>query len=119
MILGVPADIAVPTYLNQRVAVWRATVISDVHNAARQVELASYDKNSSITGPADDQDSGVAKLNGGIGEVLNAYVHGHGSTVKNIGKQPVTLNPDNGLTILTGSNNGYIVDGSLLMWTKS
>jgi type IV pilus assembly protein PilA len=48
-VLGVLTAIAVPIYLNQRVAAWKTTVVSDVHNAAKQVELALYHGDGSLT----------------------------------------------------------------------
>jgi len=48
IIIGILAAIAIPVFLNQREAAWRASVESDLRNAALAVESASANNNGSI-----------------------------------------------------------------------
>jgi len=50
IIIGILAAIAIPVFLNQRESAWRASVESDLKNAAIAVETYSTQKNGSLTG---------------------------------------------------------------------
>lgn len=50
IIIGILAAIAIPVFLNQREAAWRASVESDLRNAALAVESYSANNNGSIAG---------------------------------------------------------------------
>jgi len=50
IIIGILAAIAIPVFLNQREAAWRASVESDLRNAALAIESFSANNNGSITG---------------------------------------------------------------------
>ena len=50
IIIGILAAIAIPVFLNQREAAWRASVESDLRNAALAVESYSANNNGSIDG---------------------------------------------------------------------
>ena len=49
IIIGILAAIAIPVFLNQREAAWRASVESDLRNAALAVETFATQNNGSIT----------------------------------------------------------------------
>jgi len=49
IIIGILAAIAIPVFLNQREAAWRASVESDIRNAAVAVETFATTRNGSIT----------------------------------------------------------------------
>jgi len=48
IIIGILAAIAIPVFLNQREAAWRASVESDLRNAALAIESLSANNNGSI-----------------------------------------------------------------------
>ena len=50
IIIGILAAIAIPVFLNQREAAWRASVESDLRNAALAIESFSANNNGSIAG---------------------------------------------------------------------
>jgi type IV pilus assembly protein PilA len=52
IIIGILAAIAIPVFLNQRTAAWKASVESDVKNAALAIESLSTENNGSLTGVA-------------------------------------------------------------------
>jgi prepilin-type N-terminal cleavage/methylation domain-containing protein len=115
VILGVLTAIAVPIYLNQRVVAWKTTVTSDVHNAAKQVELASYHGDGSLTQltdyrvkPADDTDGGSSTIHADK-TFTNAdgKYDGHGT----IGSEPVPVSTGNTLEVQVKSDNSYTIYG--------
>jgi len=50
IIIGILAAIAIPVFLNQRESAWKASVASDLKNAAIVVETYGTSKNGSYTG---------------------------------------------------------------------
>jgi type IV pilus assembly protein PilA len=52
IIIGILAAIAIPVFLSQREAAWKASVESDLKNTALAVETFAVDNNGSITGAA-------------------------------------------------------------------
>jgi prepilin-type N-terminal cleavage/methylation domain-containing protein len=116
VILGVLTAIAVPIYLNQRVAAWKATVVSDVHSAAEQVELASYHGDGSITQlsdyrvkPADDTASGSPTI---IADKTFANADGKYDGHGTIGSEPVPVSAGNTTEIQVRSDNSYTIYGA-------
>jgi prepilin-type N-terminal cleavage/methylation domain-containing protein len=115
VILGVLTAIAVPIYLNQRVVAWKATVVSDVHNAAKQVELASYHGDGSLTRlsdyrfkPADDTAGGSPTIIADRTFVnADGKYDGHGT----IGSEPVPVSTGNTLEVQIKSDNSYTIYG--------
>jgi prepilin-type N-terminal cleavage/methylation domain-containing protein len=114
VIIGVLTAIAVPIYLNQRVAAWKATVVSDVHSAAEQVELASYHGDGSLTQlsdyrvkPADDTASGSTILADKTFSNADGKYDGHGT----IGSEPVPVSAGNTTEIQVKSDNSYTIYG--------
>jgi prepilin-type N-terminal cleavage/methylation domain-containing protein len=115
VILGVLTAIAVPIYLNQRVVAWKATVVSDVHSAAEQVELASYHGDGSLTQlsdyrvkPADDTAGGPTILADKTFANADGKYDGH----DNIGSEPVPVSTGNTTEIQIRSDNSYTIYGA-------
>lgn len=54
IIIGILAAIAIPVFLNQREAAWRAEVESDLKNAALVAETYAVDNSGSYTGLTSD-----------------------------------------------------------------
>jgi prepilin-type N-terminal cleavage/methylation domain-containing protein len=117
VILGVLTAIAVPIYLNQRVAAWKATVVSDVHSAAEQVELASYHGDGSLTqlsayhdarAVADDTADGSTILSDKTFPNADGKYDGHGT----IGSEPVPVSAGNTTEIQVKSDNSYTIYGA-------
>ncbi len=50
IIIGILAAIAIPVFLSQREAAWKASVESDLKNTALAVETFAVDNNGSVTG---------------------------------------------------------------------
>ena len=50
IIIGILAAIAIPVFLNQRTSAWKASVVTDVHNATLAVETYGTANNGSFTG---------------------------------------------------------------------
>ena len=50
IIIGILAAIAIPVFLNQRQAAWKASVESDLKNTALAVETWAVDHNGSVVG---------------------------------------------------------------------
>ena len=122
VIIGILAAIAVPIYLNQRVVAWKATVVSDVHNAAKQVELASVHGDGSLTQlidyrvkPADDTTSGSTILADDTTTILadktftnaDGKYDGHDT----IGSEPIPVSAGNTMEIQVKSDNSYTIYG--------
>jgi prepilin-type N-terminal cleavage/methylation domain-containing protein len=117
VILGVLTAIAVPIYLNQRVAAWKATVVSDVHSAAEQVELASYHGDGSLTqlsayhdarAAADDTVGGPTILTDKTFANADGKYDGHDT----IGSEPVPVSAGNTTEIQVRSDNSYTIYGA-------
>jgi type IV pilus assembly protein PilA len=53
VIIGILAAIAIPVFLSQREGAWKASVESDLKNAALALETYSMGKNGSLSGLAD------------------------------------------------------------------
>jgi type IV pilus assembly protein PilA len=53
IIIGILAAIAIPVFLNQRTGAWKASVATDLTNAALTVETYGTEHNGSFTGFAD------------------------------------------------------------------
>jgi len=53
IIIGILAAIAIPVFLNQRESAWRASVESDLRNAALAIETYAAENNGSLTALAD------------------------------------------------------------------
>ena len=116
VILGVLTAIAVPIYLNQRVAAWKATVTSDVHNVAKQVELASYHGDGSLTQLSDYRVKPAADTAGGSPTIIadktftnaDGKYDGHGT----IGSEPVPVSAGNTTEVQVKSDNSYTIYGA-------
>jgi type IV pilus assembly protein PilA len=109
VVLGILASIAVPVFLNQRVAAWKATVVSDVHNAAGQVELASQDAGGSVSDihtAADTTTEDTIKYTRS-----NANADGVLTRSMMIGSQKITISPGNKITLTVFTNNKYRIVG--------
>lgn len=52
IIIGILAAIAIPVFLNQRESAWKASVESDLRNAAIQMETYATSHNGTFTGAA-------------------------------------------------------------------
>jgi prepilin-type N-terminal cleavage/methylation domain-containing protein len=117
VILGVLTAIAVPIYLNQRVAAWKATVVSDVHSAAEQVELASYHGDGSLTQLSAYHDARAAADDTADGSPTirtdktfpnaDGKYDGHDT----IGSEPVPVSAGNTTEIQVKSDNSYTIYG--------
>jgi type IV pilus assembly protein PilA len=111
IIIGILSAIAVPVYLSQRISAWKSTVVSDVHNAAKQVELASYNKNGSITGLAQSAyQSSDDVSSDDIGTILKKFTYTHNAS-NLIGDQPVNITDGNTIDVEIGDKNAYIITG--------
>jgi type IV pilus assembly protein PilA len=109
VVLGILASIAVPVFLNQRVAAWKATVVSDVHNAAGQVELASQDAGGSVSDihtAADTTTEDTIKYT-----ITNMDDSGALARSMMIGSQKITISPGNKITLTVFTNNKYRIVG--------
>ena len=109
VVLGILAAIAVPVFLNQRVAAWKATVVSDVHNAAGQVELASQDAGGSVSDihtAADTTTEDTVKYT-----ITNMDDSGALARSMMIGSQKITISPGNKITLTVFTNNKYRIVG--------
>jgi type IV pilus assembly protein PilA len=109
VVLGILASIAVPVFLNQRVVAWKATVVSDVHNAAIQVELASQDAGGSVSDihtAADTTTEDTIKY-----MRSNANADGVLTRSMMIGSQKITISPNNKITLTVFTNNKYRIVG--------
>jgi type IV pilus assembly protein PilA len=109
VVLGILASIAVPVFLNQRVAAWKATVVSDVHNAAGQVELASQDAGGSVSDihtAADTTTEDTVKYT-----ITNMDDSGALARSMMIGSQKITISPGNKITLTVFTNNKYRIVG--------
>jgi prepilin-type N-terminal cleavage/methylation domain-containing protein len=118
VIIGILAAIAVPIYLNQRVVAWKATVVSDVHNAAKQVELASYHGDGSLTqlsayhnarAAADDTADGSPTI---IADKTFANSDGKYDGHDTIGTESVPVSAGNTTEIQVKSDNSYTIYGA-------
>jgi prepilin-type N-terminal cleavage/methylation domain-containing protein len=117
-ILGVLTAIAVPIYLNQRVVAWKATVVSDVHSAAEQVELASYHGDGSLAQLSAYHDARAAADDtaGGSPTILtdktfanaDGKYDGHGT----IGSEPIPVSAGNTTEVEIRSDNSYTIYGA-------
>ena len=115
VIIGILAAIAVPIYMNQRVSAWKATVVSDVHNAAKQVELASVHGDGSLTQltdyrvkPADDTAGGSPNI---IADKMFANADGKYDGHGTIGSEPIPVSKGNTTEIQIKSDNSYTIYG--------
>jgi prepilin-type N-terminal cleavage/methylation domain-containing protein len=117
VILGVLTAIAVPIYLNQRVAAWKATVVSDVHSAAEQVELASYHGDGSLTqlsayhdarAAADDTADVSTILADKTFSNADGKYDGHGT----IGSESIPVSAGSTTEIQIKSDNSYTIYGA-------
>ena len=117
-IIGILAAIAVPIYLNQRVSAWKATVTSDVHNAAGQVELASYHGDGSLTqlsayhaarAAADDTDGGSPTI---IADRTFVNADGKYDGHDTIGSEPIPVSAGNTTEVEIRSDNSYTIYGA-------
>jgi type IV pilus assembly protein PilA len=109
VVLGILASIAVPVFLNQRVAAWKATVVSDVHNAAGQAELASQDTGGSVSDihtAADTTTEDTVKYT-----ITNMDDSGALARSMMIGSQKITISPGNKITLTAFTNNKYRIVG--------
>ena len=70
IIIGILAAIAIPVFLTQRQAAWKASVESDLKNTALLVETYAVDNNGSVTGA----DTKVTPVTSGINVVKIAVV---------------------------------------------
>lgn len=101
VIMGILAAIAVPIYLNARIAAWKATVIADTTNAHLVVE------------------SGLTKMDGGLdGVSFTVGTHASPMLMKDAGGTEVarsTVSPDNTITTMKGKTSSgdacYIITG--------
>ena len=130
VVLGVLTAIAVPIYLNQRVAAWKATVVSDVRNTATQVELASASDDSEdvisntsnadyITAITDDSNNTKAITDTSTRTIsmFKTYDNARDNlaqTAKSIGTtgQDVVISDGNKLNLISYSDSSYKITGS-------
>ena len=132
VIIGILAAIAVPFYLNQRVVAWKATVVSDVHNAAKQVELnatvvsdvrntdtqvelASYHGDGSLTQLSDYRVKPADYTTGGsptiIADKTFSNADGKYDGHDTIGSEPIPVSKGNTTEIQVKSDNSYTIYG--------
>jgi type IV pilus assembly protein PilA len=101
IIIGILTSIAVPIFLNQRVAAWKATTVADVSSAQLAVETAAVHTE-------DGGYDGLAFTNSGSGTALKITAGGEGTT------SPVS--PGNTITGYTSKDSEdepcYIITGS-------
>jgi type IV pilus assembly protein PilA len=108
IIIGILAAISIPVFLNQRVSAWKAAVVSDVSNSAKQIELASQDAGGSVSQVVQSADSDSTLLK----TITNEGSNGKLEQKIIFGQQPITISPNNKLTIYVYSNNKYKIIGS-------
>lgn len=109
IILGILAAIAVPIYLNQRKAAWRASVESDVRNTATAMETALANEKGdyskiTLTGCAEGRTS-----------TKSTKCTFKESTSGKIGDTAVTVSKDNEITVnvnpASGTAGYFEIDG--------
>ena len=94
IIIGILAAIAIPVFLNQREAAWKASVESDVKSAVLAVETYSVSATGAL--PA----AGASATPGASFDFTS------GTTVTK-----VTVSPDNTITFTPGTGNTYTITG--------
>ena len=97
IILGILAAIAVPIYLNQRKAAWRASVESDVRNISTVMETALADENG---------DYSKITMSGGesCSDTYHTCTFTEGNAGK-IGKNTVTVSNGNEITVQVNTSS--------------
>jgi type IV pilus assembly protein PilA len=97
IILGILAAIAVPIYLNQRKAAWRASVESDVRNISTVMETALADENG---------DYSKITMSGGesCSDTDHTCTFTEGNAGK-IGKNTVTVSNGNEITVQVNTSS--------------
>lgn len=112
IIIGILAAVAIPVFLNMRQGAWKASVESDVSNAALAVEQAATSNNGSLTGVVQSGATGSYTLTDGAGgAVLAKGTISDGNTVT------ITVDADQSYSIVgtntdlgTGASNTYTYD---------
>ena len=120
VIIGILAAIAVPIYLNQRVAAWNSTVESDVKNASLVVETVANDNNGSTSNlavstvsaagaeaTADTIDNTNGGVKGYVGVKVAPAAEGGTATIKDGAE--VTVSDGNTLKFTFGDT--YTIEG--------
>ena len=82
IIIGILAAIAIPVFLNQRESAWKASVASDLKNAAIVVETYGTSKNGSYTGftPVVTQtNASVGPIKVTLGNKITVTINGTGT----------------------------------------
>ena len=110
VVLGILAALAVPIYLNQRVVAWKTTVTSDVHNAAKQVELATQDAGGSVS---DIHTAADTSETDDMIKYTRSNTNTDGTLTRSmmIGSQRITISPSNKITLTVFTNNKYRIVG--------
>jgi surface protein len=117
IIIGILSAIAVPVFLNQRVVAWKTTVVSDVHNAAKQVELASYHGDGSLAQLSAYHDARAAADDTAVGSPTiiadKTFANADGKYDGNdtIGSEPVPVSAGNTTEVQVKSDNSYTIYG--------
>ena len=107
VIIGILAAIAVPIFLNQRIAAWNSTVESDVKNAATVFETALAD--SSVNGSVSKlivSSTASATTSDGNGTHYGSsfYINGNEVTVSDGNTLTVHINVSSNLYVIYGYN---------------
>jgi len=114
IIIGILAAIAIPVFLNQRESAWKASVESDLKNAALSIETYGSEHNGAFTGitTTDLTGSGVtvgtgstAKFKISDGNTLKVTLSGTPATSYTIKGKNANL-PSTGNVLTYDSNNG-------------
>ena len=112
IIIGILAAIAIPVFLNQRESAWKASVESDLKNAAVVVE--TYATNNNGKYPVAATATGIASITGLSSVKLSAD-----NTVTYTGTASgYTLSGSN-TNITNGSQKYVSADGGLKAWTTT
>ena len=105
IIIGILAAIAIPVFLNQRESAWKASVASDLKNAAIVVETYGTGNNGSYSGFTQT----AANVKSTTGNTI---------TVTLVGTTSYTIKGTN-TNITTGSQSYSSADGGLKPWAAN
>ena len=112
IIIGILAAIAIPVFLNQRTSAWKASVASDLKNAALVVEQYGTEHNGSFTGfNATGAAGGVDKIKKSEGNTITVTLTGTpaGTSYKIVGSN----------SNVTGSQTYDSAAGGLGKWSDT
>jgi type IV pilus assembly protein PilA len=113
IIIGILAAIAIPVFLNQRESAWKASVESDLKNAALVIETYGSDHNGSFAGlTTATAISGTNTLIAASG-TTQKYKISDGNQIK------VTLNTANTAYTITGKNANLGASANVLTYDSS